>query len=355
MSSLLMQLDPVKSIYALILIYATIQIIAWTWRRITILNDLSHFSMSAVFKLGYCLIFLVLTLISLSNLFMPKSSFRAHPYMILIMSTNLLYVNTTLGTSFFKDYKKSRLITCSILFTAWCVVGTIIFISGIFAVGIVPFTLTNLNSFISFGWEIYGKITPFWLANSNNSYIFGATIAANVFNIICLLILLIYSKLIPDLKSKLYSWKYLFCIDIFLVLRDIAYLTFNLSHYEIANNFATNIIGCILSITVFATAIFYSLFIRSEGKYDRNLKRQRVKILKKDLNTIIEDFNKSKMLSEKVECVRRLKYLILRNKIMESKLDIIILTKKKSPGLYSHFLALTNEEITLETIEKSNH
>lgn len=344
-----------KILYVGILVYAALQILFWTWRRLSILIDLKHFSMAAVFKLAYCVIFLILTLMSLSNVFASGKSFKAHPYIILIMSTNFLYVNTTLGTSFFKKHKKSRLVTCSILFTAWCVIGTIIFISNIFSVGRTPYSLVGLNDFVSFGWEIYGKITPFWLMSKDNSYIFGAGIAANVFNMVCLLILIIYSKIIPEIKSKLYSWKYLFFIDLFLILRDLSYVVFHFSGFEIGVNFPTIIIGSILSATIIGTATFYSLFIRSEGKYDRNLKRQRVKTLKKDLNTIISDFDNSQILSDKVECVRRLKYLILRNKIMESKLNVVQLTKRKSPGLYSHFIALTNEEITLETIDKSTH
>lgn len=341
-----------KVIYLLILLYAIYQIVTWTWRRVMILIDLKTFSMGAVFKLSYCLIILCLTLVSLSNVLTPSTSYRAHPYIILIMSTNLIYVATSLGTNYYRNHKKSRLIANSILFSLWCILGTFIFIISITSVKRIPLSFTN--TLCSFGWEIYGKTYPFWHHGNVEVYVITTSILSNIFNFLCLLTLWIFTRVIPEMKLKLYSYKYLLCINILIFIRDLAYFSYCMVDSGIGY-IAYNVTGIILAICILATAVLYSLFIRSESKYDRNLKKQRVKTLKRDLNTIINDFDQSKSLTEKVECVRRFKYLVLRGKIMESKIDLVKEVQHKSPGLYAHFTSLTNEEITIESVQKTRH
>lgn len=336
-----------KCLYLILLVYTAVQILIWTYRRLAILIEMKQFSMGAMFKLGYCLIFLLLTALSISNLFTSANTYRANPYIILIMSINLLYLDTTLSSNRIKEHKRSRLIVNSLMFAVWGIFGTIIFILGVSSVQKIPLCFSN--SIASFGWEIYGKTTPFWNYGEGKYFTYITIVISNIFNFLCLLFLVIYSKIIPEIKQKLYSWKYILCIDLFILIRDLCYVSFKAGGYSPNGSIPSNIMGITFSICIFIIGILFLLFIRSEGKYDKNLKKLRKKTLMKDFNNVVTDYSKAKNLGDKVECVRRLKYLILRSNILETKIDIVKEVQKKSPGLYNQFTLLTNEEITLDT------
>lgn len=341
-----------RFLYFLVLLYSFIQTISWTWRRIQVLLDMKQLSMSAIFKLFYCLIFLVFTMTSIGNLIAPRDVYRAYPFMILIMSINLLYLITSLASNYYKELKKLRLLICSFMLAIWSLVGTFTFTINISQVRQIPYTIAFSNSGASLGWELFGKILPFWTDGIALTYTNISLLILNIFNFICLSIIIVFSRLIPKLKIKLYSFKYLFYIDILILLRDLSFKVFTKADYSYQECLSATIMGIALCMFSFAISIFYACFIRSEGKYDRNLKKLRRQTLKKDINNIIKDFNNSDTLRERVECVSRLRYLIARNHILETKVNVEQEVKVKCPSLYAHFKTLSNDEITLSNVSK---
>lgn len=338
----------VKITYVLLLIIFFISIISWTYRRALCVFDAgwASYSIRNVFRLTFCLIFLLLCSFSVISLFDPTISYQANPYMIFVISMNALYTVTTLSSNYITGYKKQRILTNTFIFATWC-----ISMISLFLLSIKPSCLCRSalyeTSLSSFGLVMYKKLNPFFLGPSSKVYSIVFTSFINLFNAICITALVIFSHKIELLKSKLVSFKYIIAINSLILARDAAYFILKFSPLS-TNKMAEKVIGSLITILLLFTTYFFIRFIQCEGKYDKNLKRKRVKSIKQDLNEIISDFSKIDTSKEYNNCKKRVYSLARRIQILDIKIDITKLIKIKNPKLRNDFMKMVQEVIFIE-------
>lgn len=335
----------IKILYVTLLIVFFINVVSWTYRRALCVFDAgwASYSIRNLFRLVFCLIFDMLCIFSLSGTFITTQKFLANPYMIFVISVNALYTVTMLGSSYLEGYKKARIVTNTLIFSSWC-----ISIVSLYFLSIRPSNICILalheKTLWEFGLSIYKKLNPFYLGDLSNFYSIFFTVYINLYNIICMLALIIFTKLIPKLKNKLMSFKYIFLINITVLIRDILYYILQGLITKLSP-LTVKIIGSSISILLIVTTLCFIKFIQCEGKYDKNLKKKQVKEIKKDLIEIISDFENAKDDKEFNFSKKRLNSLLRRIEILNIKIDITKYAKFNEPCVEEEFLKIIQKKV----------
>lgn len=338
----------VKIVYVALLVIFFISIVSWTYRRALCVFDAgwASYSIRNLLRLTFCLIFLLLCVFSTIGLFSPNIKYVSNPYMIFVISINALYTINTLGSSYITQHKKARIITNTFIFASWCISMVALFLLSIKPSELCQSALYE-TTLADFGIALYRKLNPFFINTNNKFYSIFFTTYINVFNGICVVTLCTFSNIIEKIKNKLFSLKYLIIINSLIIIRDT--LFFLLKFTSLSENIIyKNFVGISISLGLLASTFFFIRFIQCEGKYDKNLKKKRVKTIKRDLYEITQDFCGITNVKEYNMCKRRIFNLTRRIKILNIKIDITKLVKIKNPELQNKFLEMVQEALMSE-------